>query len=355
MADDGSTAAMIADNNDGSLQHAALAMPEFDDGLDDPSPASTRDSAKPTPVKGERVANIVPMDRRQNRADDGKYAEGFSEKEAAEADAPIDGEVLDGEVSDPVDEYVEIPGENEGDPPRRVKFDEVWQGYQEAAQLREYVEQIQRVTPPPPDYENHIYETVQTRGQLIRELQMLEQANQPMEPNLDLINENSPNYNPAMYQRQVQLQREQAGRIAQIRQRREQEEAIASQEQTAVAEARKSREQAKLLQFWPEIRDPGTQRQVRDEAARYYGIDDQIFATVTDARFYGVLRDALAYRSGLKQRQAAVKVVRAKPKLVKGSARNSSNPKQASFQTGMRALQKSGSVEDAAEAMGSFL
>jgi hypothetical protein len=128
-----------------------------------------------------------------------------------------------------------------------------------------------------------------------------------------------------------------------------------TQEQEALTAARRAREQSKLVQFWPELRDPAVQRQVRDDAAKYFGIDGGTLDSVMDARFYAILKTALDHVNGQKQRQQTIKVVRAKPKLVKGSARETASPKAAQYQTGMRSLQRSGSIEDAADALGGLI
>jgi hypothetical protein len=345
--------------NDGSLAHAALEMPDID-GLDDPSPGNTRtEIIDPREAANRRATSPVEQPRqntRQNRQDDGKYAEGFDTAilsnlppEAAEQD-----DKADIDASAPDEEWFELPPEKEGDKPRRIKADEVWQGYQERETYREQLEQVSRIVPPPPQYDEEIYRTVQVRNRMVQELDQIIAANQPIDPDMRLIDENSPHYNPGEFHRQVAFQREQAGRINQLQQRRAHEATQLQQEAEALTAARKAREQSKLVQFWPELRDPTVQRQVRDDAARYFGITDDDFKNVLDARFYAMLKVALDNINGQKQRQQTVKVVRAKPKMVRGSARDS-NPKTAQYQTGMRAVQRSGSIEDAADAIGALI
>ena len=336
----------IDQGNDGSLETAAQLMPDFGD-----------EQIMSEPEDQEKQRRI------QKRHEDGKWTEGFEKAQAQaqeRAKEPIEAEVeatAEGDGPDDAantgDEWFEIPGDKEGDEPKRIKVDEVWQGYQEREQLREQIEKMQRVLPPPPQYDEQIYQTVQTRGRLVQELNVLMQANQPIEPDISLIDELSPRYNPGEYHRQVALQRDMAQRHHKLRERQAYEQHHLSQEQEALTAARRSREQSKLVEFWPELRDPVVQRQVRDDAARYFGIDGGTLDSVMDARFYAILKHALDNVNGQKQRQQAVKVVRAKPKVVRGSARDT-NGKQQQIASSMKRLQSTNSAEDAAEAFGAL-
>lgn len=342
--------------NDGSLHDAAMSMPDFD-GMDDPSPAQTTTIIDPREAANRRGTPPVDM-RQQRREQDGKFKEGFDVKpnlppEAEEQDDRAEPEAVAAAGMD--DEWFELPPEKEGDKPQRIKAEDVFKGYQEAQELRQALEQVTRITPPPPQYDEEIIRNVQVRQKLVQQLNQLMVLNQPMEPDDELINDRSERYNPAEWHRQKAFYQQQAGRIQAMQQRAAQEQQLIQQEQEALIAARKSREQSKLVQFWPELRDPVVQRTVKDEAARAYGIDDGVFDSVLDARFYAVLRDALAHRQGLKQRQQTVKVVRAKPKLVRGSARDPSGPKGAQLSASMRKLAQSGSIDDAADALGGLI
>lgn len=349
---------------DGSLADAAMMMPDFDGDMDDPSPGNTRtEIIDPREANNRRRTPAVEAPkqqqaRQQRREDDGKYADGFIPganlpPEAAEQDDQADPAQVEANAAD--EEWFELPPEKEGEQPRRIKAEDVWKGYQEREQLVQYVEQIQRITPPPVQYDEEIYKTVQVRNRMVQELNVLIQANQPLEPDLSLIDDQSPRYNPGEYQRQVALQRDMIQRHHKLRAHQAYQQEQLSQEQEALTAAKRAREQSKLVQFWPELRDPVVQRQVRDDAARYFGIDGGTLDSVMDARFYAILKTALDHVNGQKQRQQTVKVVRQKPKLVKGSARDTASPKAAQYQSGMRALQKSHSIDDAAEALGGII
>lgn len=354
------------ENNDGSVTHAALNMPDFDDGgIDDPSPAKTvTEFLDPREAANRRNQPDQRQPQLQQKRDNGKYAEGFEERrnlpaEADQIDDKPEPEVLQaqGEPSEhvPLDEqFFEIPT---ADPkkPARYKATDVFRGFQETQMLREALEQMARITPPPPQYDEEIYKTVQVRGRLMQEVDQFITLNQPIEPDMSLIDGTSPRYNPEEYHRQAALQKSQIARLHQMHAYREHQQQQHAQEQEALTAARKAREQSKLVQFWPELKDPTVQRQVKDDAARFFGIDDQIFSTVQDARFYAVLRSALENVHSQRRRQDTVRMVTAKPKLVKGAARDPVAPKQAQFNSSMKRLQVDNSIESAAEAMGALI
>lgn len=347
---------------DGSLADAAMMMPDIDSDMDDPSPGQTRteiiDPREAANRRGTPPQDNRQQSRQQRRQDDGKYADGFVAApnlppEADEQDDRADSAAV--EAGSPDDEWFELPPEKEGEEPRRIKAEDVWKGYQEREQLVQHIEHLQRIVPPPVQYDEEIYKNVQLRGHLIQELQVLIGLSRPQEPDEQLADELSQYYNPGEWQRQRREYNKVATQRENYRRQLQQHQALISQEQEALTAAKRVREQDKLVQFWPELRDPVVQRQVRDDAARYFGIDGGTLDSVMDARFYAILKTALAHVNGNKQRQQTVKVVRAKPKLVKGSARNTDSPRAAQFQSGMKALRNSQSEADAAQAIGGLI
>ena len=91
-----------------------------------------------------------------------------------------------------------------------------------------------------------------------------------------------------------------------------------SQKQEALDDAIWRREQQKLLEMWPEVKEDAYANKVREDASKYYGYSGVEIDSVRDSRQYAVLKDALAYRAMKDAKETAVKVVKAKPKLVKG-------------------------------------
>ena len=185
-------------------------------------------------------------------------------------------------------------------------------------------------------------------------LRQLEQMLQPFEPDENLLNPQSPTYDPDTYFSQQQYAKSQKAQLEAVQAERARVEREVTERQEAVAKARFAREQQKLMQLWPELKEEATANNVRDQASKFYGLDQQTIDSVQDARFYAVLKDALAYRAQSEAKKTAVKAVKAKPKLVKGAARGQ-NPKQRRSQEGMDRLSQSGSLEDAMDALDGLL
>lgn len=356
MLDAQTEAAQLPPNaNDGSLSGAVAAMQNIDiDSLMSFDEAAARNDGLPVPA---------PADKAQPpRAADGK----FQAKEAAEAlkalppnhnQKPDEAEAIaaTADASDVADEFFEMPPDEEGGEPVRIPAKEVFDGYQEAKHLRQELEQAKRVAPPPVEWDRQMYETVQTRGQLVQLLETVASTMMPPEPDANLINPGSPLYDPGAYHQQQIGYNAARARLQQVIQMRDAHAQQADKERGALREAARIREQGKLIELWPEIRNPQTQRRMVEDAARFYGITQQDIASTYDARLFAVLRDALAYRDAQSQRQTAVKVVRGAPKLVKSPARDTQGRGRQAYATGMRRLQQSGSVEDAANAIGGLL
>jgi hypothetical protein len=337
--------------NDGSLAGAVAAMADIDmDNLVSFDEAANRNEGLPPPQDMQRA-------REQPRQPDGKFAqqkpgEGLIPNHNQ---APAAEQAAVEELSDLDEQFFELPAEQEGGQPQRLSAREVFEGYRERETLRTELERARQVAPPPVEWDRQMYETVQTRSRLVGMLNTLAQTMMPPKPDINLLNEQSNQYSPGEYHRQVMAHQAAMEKVQHLENARAEQQQVLEQEQAALRNAARIREQAKLRDIWPEIRDPAVQRKVVADGARYYGLTTQDFEQTYDARMYALLKDALAYRDSLAQRQSAVKVVRSAPKLVKAQARNTQGRGQQTFATGMQRLQRSGSVEDAADAIGGLL
>lgn len=357
MLDNQNAASLPPNANDGTLEGAAAAMQDVDvSNLMSFDEAANRNEGLPPPPDMAKARD----QSRQSRSEDGKFQSPNAEALAAlppnHNQAPAEDEAAEGDVlADLESQFFELPPEKDGDEPVRLTAKQVFEGYQEREQLRRDLEAVKRVAPPPQEWDRQMYETVQTRGQLVQMLNTIAQAYAPQEPDMRLIDPNNPNQDPALFYHQkaaFDAARMQIQRVAEERQR--QEQALA-QERNALSEAGRLREMSKLKEFWPEIADPSVQREVRDYAARTFGITDHDFKTIHDSRFYAILKKAKAFDDAQSQRQTAVKIVRSAPKLVKAPARNTQGRGQQAYSTSMQRLQRSGSIEDAANAIGGLL
>ena len=336
---------------DGSLADAVAAMPDFDDSNLIPF-EQARDGV--IPQRRDQLGRYAGADPQEQAAPVKPAVDPRAAAEMAAADAAAKKAAEDAaaaaQVSQPEEEFFELPPEEEGGEPRRIPATEVFEGYQKAQQLEAEMAEMKR-TAPPVEYDRQIYETVQVRGRLMNELQTYAQLLQPQQPDPELIRTD-----PDAYYNQVRIAQQMGQQLQAVRRQMDQLQAEQTREQEALSQARFARERGKLHDVWPEVlSNPQKAAQVRDAAARLYGIDNQTFATTIDARFYAILKDALAYRDGIKAQQTAVKVVRAKPKLVRSTARSGETAKQMATNSALQRVARTHSLDDAAEAIGGLL
>ncbi len=331
---------------DGSLEAAAMNVPDF--GGPDPSPMQTttprdeRGRFKTEHLPAE--ADIIQMPRRNN-----------PERPPIEALKPDAGAEGDPAVESAVgEEWFELPPEKEGAEPRRVKAEDVWTGYQERDALKAEIAELRRGTPPPVEYDKAIYQSVATRGRLIQMIEYYQDLMTPREPDRELLNPDSPRYNTELFYRQSTMYDEQRRMVGAAIGRKNQLLDEQQREHNAILAAKQARGRSQLLNAWPEMQQEAVQRQFLDDASRYWGIDAQTIDEVYDPRFFAMAKDALAFRNGQKAAQQAVKVVRGKPKLVKGAARSATDPRAGQLQSAMGRLSQSNSMEDAVAAVGAL-
>lgn len=253
------------------------------------------------------------------------------------------------------DDYIELPGEGEGAEPTRIKLTDALERYHAFEKVQAELAEAKQAQPPPEHYEQAIVKAHEGATQYLAGLKQIEQWMQPPRPDMDLVNPQSPNYNPELYYQQLV----QAERITQLRatmrQEAERVEKEAAETNRLVLEARMHREKAEAQKLWPELADPATRSKIVDEFSRAYKFTPDEVKAIADHRVLSVIKDALAYRASLAKKETAVKVVTAKPKLVRGQARNSQTGKQAAFASASDRLSRSNSLDDAADAIGALL
>lgn len=299
----------------------------------------------------EKGGNVAPE---RARADDGKFAKPEAEAPKVEDAAPVEAAKPDAEPEDE-DTYIELPPDEDGKEPTRYKLDEVVQGYRKAQTLEQELAQLKQQGPPPEAWDQQIIETVQTRQRMMQQIEQWAQVNQPQPPDITLLDANSQNYNPDLYFQQHR--QHEALKQAHERAKAQHDELAQRQtaEQEALTRVRLDREKAKLERVWPELKEKTVADKVRTDLQSHYGLDADTINSVSDARFFALAKDALAYRSQKATAQAAAKVVSAKPKLIPGKARSTVNGKTATYNSAMGRLQQSGTVDDAASAIASLL
>lgn len=320
-----------------------------------------------------RVEGNAPMQPAATRARDeaGKFVKtdenGYSkpiepekveEKSEVKAD-PVKAAKADGTKEEPPaedeEDYLELAPEKDGEQPTRLKIAEVLDGYKKAKELSTEVETLrQQTSRMPVEVEKELGETIAARQQYLNGLQVISQLLQVPEPNIEYLNQNSPNYSPETYYAQVQQAQKSKEMLGALQAQAERARNEQTEAQKKIAEAKIAREMNSLLQAWPEFKDTKVQEKFVADAAREYNLTVDELKSVTSARDYQILRDALAYRASKAARETAtaeaVKIVKAKPKLVRGSARQPSG-KQAAYSDAMDRLTKSHSMEDGLAAL----
>lgn len=253
------------------------------------------------------------------------------------------------------DDYIELAAEADGAEPTKIKLTEAIERYQQFEKVQAELAEAKKAQPPPEHYEQAIAKAHEEATQYLNGLKQLEQWMQPPKPNPDLVNPNSQNYNPELYHQQL-VQAEEVGKLrAALRQEAERVEKDSLEKNRVVLEARMHREKTEAAKIWPELADPAVRAKVTDEFSKAYRFTPDEVKAIGDHRVLAVMKDALAYRASRAKTEAAVKVVTAKPKLVRAQARNSQTGKQAVYAAASDRLSKSNSLEDAADAIGALL
>lgn len=272
----------------------------------------------------------------------------------ADTENPDVAKVKDESPADTDDDpFVEFAAE-EGKEPVREKLSKVWEGYTKAQQLEQELQSAknsQRVMLPH-EVEQVVSHISTQRQNLISQMQRWASSNTPVAPSLTLVNPDHPDYNPELFNQQVQQYQMQKARLAEVAQEIETQQATAQKEQEAVLRARANREWQRIQEVWPEYaQSKDSQQKARSELKQRYGFDDETINSVIDSRFYALAKDALAFHTAKAKEAEAVKVVKAKPKLVSGIARQNATSQQRASADGLKRLQMSGSLEDAAAAL----
>jgi hypothetical protein len=301
------------------------------------------------------MPDIEALERGQSvdRAADGKFETKAPEQKPTEPKAK-EPEAKAAPVEDDED-YIELPPEAEGAEAKRIKLSEALERYNKFDELQGELTKAKESQPPPTHYEEAIARAADQAAEYLRGVQQLQQWLQPQMPDTDLVNPNSDKFDPASYHRQLA----QAQQVTQLRAQLEQEaqrvEAETTSKQRAVLEARIAREKVEAMKVWPELKDEAVRTKAVQDFATAYKFTPEEVKAIGDHRIVAVMKDALAYRQGLIAKEAALKVVTAKPKLVKASARASQSSKAANFASASERLAKSNSIDDAADAIGALL
>lgn len=298
-------------------------------------------------------ATAAPEAPREDKPAVAREADGRFKAQEQQSDK-IQGDNAKQATAEDEDDWIEEPAEEEGKEPVRHKLSDVLAGYKETAKLRDEVAKFKSAPVLPAEIETALGETIKARQSYLDGLRQLHAMQTAPVPDLEMVNPSSQSFNPDAFHASVsayqQAQQQRAGieqHFAEVSKRQK-------EEQEAVRAARLQRETAKLKAFWPEVlTDKAAQAKAKEALSKHYGIDDAFLSSdlTLDHRIYALAKDALAYRESQAKSAEAVKVVRAKPRVIHGSARQSQNATQRASADGFSRLRETGSLEDAASAL----
>lgn len=259
----------------------------------------------------------------------------------AEAETGEDDEDLEFEVA-----------AEEGKEPVRRKLSELWDAYEEAQTLKTEVEKLKtQAQDVPAEYTQSMQETIQARSQYLHGLELVSKFLQPQPPSKTLVDPNHHDYNPEAYYAQLQKFEQDSATLQAVNKEREQLSKQQEEQHNALVRAHLAREQQAAARAWPEFTKPETQQEIRSTLKDVYGFTDEEIGNIPDHRQMLVIRDAIQFRKMQAEQKKAVKVVRQKPKLVKGAARKTTDAKATARTNAMSRLQQTGSMDAAAAAL----
>ena len=147
------------------------------------------------------------------------------------------------------------------------------------------------------------------------------------------------------------LQQQWNQRVQRKQQAAEYHQQLQAQQQAAL----RSTETEKLLEHFPDWRDPAKFRAGAEEmvkAGDNYGFSAEEMAGMVDHRMFKVLSDAMKYRNLQQSKPKLAKKVATAPRKLKAGAKpNKSSVQKAARQKQLDRLNKTGSLEDAAAAI----
>lgn len=264
----------------------------------------------------EQVLDELKLDPPQDVDETEEGAEGADSEPQAKPEAKAKAE-----EAAPEEDEVEIPGE-EGAEPKRVKVADLVASHAAYEKLRGQEAQIierveteatQRVTA---HYKQVSDYTQQVGLQVQAALQLLQP---PQPPSPELIDPNSPRYNPDGYHLAFANYQRAHGQYQQAQAVGKQLLDAANDANARATDARETQELQRALRVWPEFGQPDTQQKFISDMGKAYGYSPQeLDASLTDHRNLQVARDALAFRAMKAQSGDVRKQVEAKaPKLVR--------------------------------------
>jgi hypothetical protein len=352
MSDIEQADAPLEDNlqfSNGTLDGAALDIANID--LDTGETKPPRDDKGRFTARNAANDDVADDDAREPLANGHDPAPDDDEDDEPIAAQDDDAEPAEG---DDDQDWIELPGENEGDEPTRLALQDVVDGYNRSKELQTELENVKTAAPPPVDYEQQVDRMLGQYRELGKHIQDWQMANPVRPPAESMINPASPDYNPELYYAQLEHARSLHQQHQHAKQALEAAQAEEQQHMAELERTRWAREEAKIFEAHPHLKAESERLKLAADLEAEYGIDVETLQSIRDSRAFNLMIDALAHRKSQKATDAdkakVAKAVRAKPKLVRQTkGRDSAKPQQRRAANAMKNLQRSGSLDDAAD------
>jgi hypothetical protein len=336
-----------------SAPSPAVSSLSLDQGVDQLFAALSGTSTAPTipgpgPVAFTGVPQTLPATPTQDYGTDPQFANLWKQPDPAKpADVKEEGaeptKAADALPSDA--DLIEFEGPD--GKPVHLTLQDAISAHTELSTLRQELDTIKSQSATmPEEVEQAMLVMTQARQQLIQEHEQVRNFIRPQPPNQELLNENSPRYNPRAYAEQLRDYN------ASTQWLDNQQKAIAKQkqewasEQQALRDAEMARGRMKLRQAWPEVFTDQNTRQGVAEVLKMAGYDPSTaLNAVTDVRAYNMIRLALKGLQAERAASGALKKVTSAPRLIRAAERT--NATQGMRADSLMKVSKTGNVDDA--------
>ena len=289
-----------------------------------------------------------------DRAPDGKFAAKADDpaKVVDMAGKPIEDVKAEAPADDEEDPEFEIPAAEDGKEPVRLKFSKIYEGYEKAAKLEAELTEVKTKTQSvPAEYQSALQDIVSKRQEYIENLGVLQKAINPQQPSPLLIDPNSEHYNPDAYAQYMRQYQHQTKILEGIRADIDKQKSLQDEQKGTLSKARLAGEMEKMAKVWPEFSKDAKVRQEAANVLADMGFTKEEIDGIDDHRHLRIVKDALELRALKAKSAEAVKVVRAKPKLVKGAARSTTTGTSPAKSAAIGRFNQSFSIEDAVDAL----
>lgn len=247
--------------------------------------------------------------------------------------------------------FFEFEPEEAGKEPTRVKSDEVFAAYHELPKLRGELEKLKTAPPVPDVYVEEMQQTAAAREKYVNNLAYALSLYEPRQPDRALINPLSERYDPDAFARQMSQYEAESQEYTKRRHHLDGQLELHQQNQQRLALIEKQRAEPKILADWPDLKDINKRREILDRASNLTGLSVDEIKAHHDPRAWRILKGFLENEEAKTKKAEAVAVVRAKPKLVRGTARATTTTTDSNRNTAMDRFKKSFSIDDAVDAL----